>query len=85
MQPLPERHRQSIQDAAAIVVAVADDLALDLVDVIAEMERYIVQETKVGDAAATPLEPGRRGYTLDLNGRLVTYDTSPAPDNHPVL
>ena len=64
------RHRRFISDAASAVIAVADDLGVSLVDVIAEMERFIVEETKVGDAAVVPVDEGQRGYTLK-DGRLV--------------
>ncbi len=68
---LETRHREWIEEAAVNVIAVADSLCIDLVDVIAEMERYIIQETKVGDAEAVEIPAGRRGYTL-RDGRLVT-------------
>ena len=65
-----DRHHRMIKDAAAHVIAAADDSSTSLVDVISEMERYIVHETKVGDAAKIDLPQGRRGYTL-RDGRLV--------------
>ena len=40
----------SIADAALSAIAVADDSGHSLLDVIAEMERFIVKDTKVGDA-----------------------------------
>ncbi len=67
---LETKHREWIEAAAANVIAVADDLGVDLVDVIAEMERYIVKETKVGDAVTDSIPSGRRAYTL-RNSRLV--------------
>jgi predicted metal-dependent enzyme (double-stranded beta helix superfamily) len=67
---LSGRHRRMIAEAASLLVAVADDSGTSLVDVIADLERHVVQETKVGDAEHAPLPPGRRGYTL-VAGRLV--------------
>ncbi len=82
--PNPERiqprHRKLIEDAAASLIAVADDVAIDLITLIAEMERYIVEETKVGNAARDPQvqadirEYGRYGYTLNEKGRLVRVE-----------
>jgi S-adenosylhomocysteine hydrolase len=72
-----------IEDAAAKVIAVADDSGMSLIDVIAEMERYIVQETKVGDAGdGSQVPPGRRGYTL-IDGRLV--EVGPAAGRPPEI
>jgi hypothetical protein len=65
-----ERHQNMVQEAAAKLIAVADDTGLNLVYVLAEMERHIVQETKVGDAKKNPPPPGQYGYTLE-HGRLV--------------
>lgn len=70
MENLQERHHQQIRDAAAALIGVADDTGASLVDVIAEAERFIVEETKVGDARKNPPGPGRRGYTL-IAGRLA--------------
>jgi hypothetical protein len=67
----PHIHQRLIEEAAASVIAVADDSGESLVSVIAAMEKYIVEKTKVGDAGAEGTVPtGRRGYTL-VNGRLV--------------
>ena len=66
-----ERDKEWIKDAAALLIAAADEYGRDLVEVIAEMERHIVEGTKVGDAKKETIPPGRRGYTLK-NGRLVT-------------
>lgn len=60
-----ERQRSLIKEAAEALIAAADDSGESLVDVIAETERYIVVETKVGG----PVPEGRRGYEL-VNGRL---------------
>lgn len=70
---LPERHKQSIKKAANGLIGVADDMGIDLVEVLAEMERFIIEETKVGDATTFPILPGRNGYTLS-NGRLIKID-----------
>lgn len=59
-----------IREAAGILIAVADDTGTSLVDVIAEAERFIVEETKVGDGTKQRVGRGRRGYTL-VKGRLV--------------
>lgn len=67
---LETKHREWIETAAAAVIAVADDLGVDLVDVVAEMERHIVMETKVGDAVTDSIPSDRRSYTL-RNNRLV--------------
>jgi S-adenosylhomocysteine hydrolase len=65
-----------IEEAAGYVVAVADDSGESLIVVIAKMERYIVEKTKVGDAGdGSQLPPGRRGYTL-IDGRLVEVGPS---------
>lgn len=58
-----------IEDAALTLLAVADDSGQSLIDVIAEAERFLVEETKVGDARAIKIPKGRRGYTL-IDGRL---------------
>jgi len=70
-----DQHRKMISEAAGLVVGVADDSGASLIDVIAEVERYIIEKTKVGDATEQTPPPDRRGYTL-VNGRLV--ETSPA-------
>lgn len=67
---MEQRHKDMIINAANSVVGVADDLGMNLIDVIAEMERYIVEKTKVGDATKIDILEGRRGYTLK-DGRLV--------------
>jgi hypothetical protein len=54
-----------IEKAAGHLIAVADDSGRCLVDVIAEMERYIVRRIGVVPA-------DRRGYTI-RDGRLVPY------------
>ena len=64
-----------IQDAAAALIAVADDSGTSLIDVISYMEHYIVNETKVDDGR-NGCGPGRRGYTL-LGGRLVEVSQTP--------
>ena len=64
------RYHEWVETAATSLIAVADEFGISLVDVIAETERYIIEKTKVGDAAGKSVEPGRRGYTL-RNGRLV--------------
>ena len=65
-----------IEDAAARIIAVADDSGVSLIDVLAELERFVVQETKVSDAGdGRNVEPGRRGYTL-VGGRLVEVGPS---------
>lgn len=64
-------HQSWIRNAAIEVIAVADDSGESLVDVIAAMERYIIEKTKVSDAGdGSQVRPGRRGYTL-VDGRLV--------------
>jgi hypothetical protein len=69
-----DQHQRLIVEAARAVIAVADDSGTSLVDVISELERYIVQETKVGDAGSDPHVPlGRRSYTL-VQGRLVEVE-----------
>lgn len=69
-------HRGWIKKAALEVIAVADDSGQSLVTVIAEMERYIIEETKVGDAGdGRSVAKGRRGYTL-VGGRLVEVGPS---------
>ena len=69
-------HKDWIKNAALEVIAVADDSGQSLVDVIAEMERYIIEETKVSDAGdGSRVRPGRRGYTL-VKGRLVEVGSS---------
>lgn len=55
-----ERHKSMLRDAADALIAVADDSGTSLVDVLAEVERYAIEETKVGGDAP----PGRRGYRL---------------------
>jgi hypothetical protein len=78
-----ERHREWIKNAAAEVIAVADDSGISLVDVIAELERFIIHETKVGDAGdGSDVRPGRRGYTL-REGRLV--EVGPSAGKPPVI
>ena len=67
---IQERHRCAIIDAASRLIGVADDTGVSLVDVIGEMERFVVHGIKVGDAAAKPVPTGRRGYTI-VRGRLV--------------
>lgn len=67
---LPERHKQGIKKTACVLVGIADDTGTDLLEVIAEMERFIIEETKVGDALGRPVKSGRNGYTLK-NGRLT--------------
>lgn len=71
---LPGDHQKAITHAADIVVGIADDCGHNLVDVIAAMERYIVEETKVGDAATWDegVPGGVNGYTL-VDGRLTRY------------
>jgi len=74
----PHIHQRLIEDAASAVVAVADDSGDSLVAVIAAMERFIVEKTKVGDAGdGSQLPKGRRGYTL-IDGRLVEVRPSTA-------
>lgn len=68
-----KRHQKMIEDAAAKLIAVADDSGECLVSVIADMERYMVWETKVG----SPVPPGRRGYRLQ-GGRIVPCNDSEA-------
>ncbi len=71
-----DRHQSWIKNAAIEVIAVADDSGESLIAVIAAMERYIVEQTKVGDAGdGSQLPPGRRGYTL-IDGRLVEVGPS---------
>jgi hypothetical protein len=65
-----ESHQKMLQEAAALLVAIADDSGESLVDVVAATEQFIAEKTKVGDAAKLPALEGRRGYTL-VNGRLV--------------
>lgn len=55
-----ERHKSMLRDAADTLIAVADDSGTSLVDVIAEVERYAIEETKVGK----PAPSGRRRYRL---------------------
>ncbi len=64
------RHQDMVEKAASLLLAVADDSGESLVDVFAEAERILVEETKVGDATKIDVGPGRRGYTL-VGGRLV--------------
>lgn len=64
-------HQHLIEEAAAQIVAIADDSGQSLVDVIAAMERFIVEKTKVG----SPVPPDRRRYTL-VDGRLVEVDAT---------
>jgi len=71
---MEEKHREWIRSAAENLIAVADDTGTSLVEVVAEMERHVVQNTKVGDATRDPIPPGRRGYTLQ-GGRLIEYDS----------
>jgi len=85
--PLPfnqsfiDRHRHMIEEAAGLVIAVADDSGVSLVDVIAELERFVVQDTKVSDAGnGSDVPPDRRGYTL-VAGRLV--EVGPAAGKPP--
>jgi len=72
--PLEDGARRLISDAAASVIAVADNYGICLLDILAELERYIVQETKVGDARGSD-RSDRRRYTLaprlvaQLNGQ----------------
>ena len=76
-----DRHQSWIKNAAIEVIAVADDSGQSLIAVIAAMERYIVEETKVGDAGdGSQVRPGRRGYTL-IEGRLV--EVGPAAGRDP--
>lgn len=70
------RHKKMLRQAVDLLVAVADDSGESLVDVIAEAERVIVEETKVGDACVEGVGPGRRGYTL-IDGRL--HEVTPPP------
>ena len=63
-------HRKLIENAASQLIAVADESGVSLINIIIEMERFIVQGTKVGDAVAVPVSEGRRGYTL-IDGRLA--------------
>ena len=65
-----ERHAKLVADAAGAMIALADDTGRSLIDVLADVERFIVEKTKVGDAAREGVEPGQRGYTL-RDGRLV--------------
>lgn len=88
MPPFIDRHRAMIIEAAALLIAVADDSGTSLIDVIAEAERFIVEETKVGDAAKDgpakeALLPGRVGYTL-INGRLTQIYPSRGPIDKPI-
>jgi hypothetical protein len=80
MEAMEQRHREDLKTADDSLVGVADDVGLSLVDVIAAMEHYIVEETKVGDGALVPVPPGRRGYTLNRVGRLVELSTGGACD-----
>lgn len=78
-----DRHQRMIADAAGLVIAVADDSSTSLIDVIAEMERVIVEDSKVGDSANGEVPADRTGYTLK-DGRLVEVQASrseptPAP------
>lgn len=77
MKHIEDRYQNMIADAAAQLIAVADDTAISLVDVIATMERHVVTKTKVGDAAKCKIPPGRRGYTL-RRGRLIEMKTRSA-------
>lgn len=45
--------RLDISSCAATIIGIADNYGLALTDVIAEIERYIVQETKVADGPYT--------------------------------
>jgi len=65
-----ERHQRVVENAAGLLIAVADDSGTCLVEVISRMERYGVEETKVRDASLKPVPPDRNGYTLK-DGRLV--------------
>jgi len=65
-------HEEMIAEAASLLIAVADDSGKSLVDVIANMERYILKETKVGGNGVR----GRRRYA-QAYGRLVEVDQSP--------
>ena len=67
------RHQQMIRDAAALAIAVADDSGESLVNVLKEMERYIIEETKVGGTAP----PGRREYAL-VGGRILELNRETA-------
>lgn len=81
MPRFTERHQSWIQNAAIEVIAVADDSGESLITVIAAMEKYIVEQTKVGDAGdGSSVRPGRRGYTL-IDGRLV--EVGPAAGRPP--
>jgi len=83
MSQFIDRHHHMIEEAAGLVLAVADDSGISLIDVISEMERYLVQETKVGDAGSGhQVPPGRRGYTL-IGGRLI--EVGPAAGQPPKL
>jgi hypothetical protein len=76
-----DRHQKWIETAAMEVIATADDSGESLVTVIAAMEKYIVEQTKVGDAGdGSSVRPGRRGYTL-IDGRLV--EVGPAAGRPP--
>lgn len=55
-----ERHKSMLRDAADTLIAVADDSGTSLVDVLAEVERYVIEETKVGGDPPR----GRRAYRL---------------------
>ena len=57
-------YAQWVHDAAGILIGQADNSGCSLVDVIATVEQFIVEQTKVGDALVNDVEPGRRGYTL---------------------
>jgi hypothetical protein len=73
-----------IEDAALTLLAVADDSGQGLIDVIAEAERFLVEETKVGDARAVKIPKGRRGYTL-IDGRLVEVTPSRRNETNKLL
>lgn len=74
---LDEEHMGWVRDAGSMLIAAADETGTDLVEVIATMERWIIEHTKVGDAAKVKVPPGRRGYTL-RNGRMVSCPFKPA-------
>jgi hypothetical protein len=62
--PIDLGTRLEIANAAAMIIGTADNYGICLLDIIAEIERYIVKETKVTDARGEKRLPDRNQYTL---------------------
>lgn len=71
---LPPRHERALKTAAANIIGIGDDMGIDLVEVLAAVEQYIIEQTKVGNAETDdePVPAHRLGYTL-REGRMVAW------------